>query len=249
MAASTPAPARGAIHAMKIWMRRNETELLLIDGAILGFLFLFHLLDPAIVPLPPDAVNIGVIVLVGFLFFTIVWKGLIPAVIGMLGVVLLHNALILPYYPPGEGTFMHLLINERSGASDPERAAGIAFTMHFLLGIGMVALAMMVAYAPRLLFTRNRPEEKDSPWAKYPIWYDNVKLAGRYSEPLVPARSLMEPKDRYLLWRYEYVLANIYDTPHLVRPDGLVPVKSTEFVRDRESGLLMGMGKYNGYFV
>ncbi|HEX6067200.1 MAG TPA: hypothetical protein VFZ05_00235, partial [Nitrososphaera sp.] len=100
MAAGTPAPARGAIHAAKIWMRRNETELLLINSAILGFLFLFRLLDPAIVPLPADAVNIGVIVLVGFLFSTIAWKGLIPAVIGMLGVVLLHNALMLPYYPP-----------------------------------------------------------------------------------------------------------------------------------------------------
>lgn len=249
MAAGEPAPARGAIHTAKIWMRRNETELLLLDCAILGFLFLFHLLDPAIVPLSADAVNILVIVLVGFLFFTIAWKGLVPAVIGMLGVVLLHSALLLPYYPPGEGAFIHLLINERSGSSDPERAAGVAFTMHFLLGIGMVALAMMVAYAPRLLFTRNRPEENDSPWAKYPIWYDNVKLAGRYSEPLVPAESLMEPKDRYLLWRYEYVLANIYDTPHLVRPDGLVPAKSTEFVRDRDSGLLMGMGKHDGYFV
>lgn len=249
MAAGAPAPARGLVYKARIWMRRNETELLLADAAILGFLFMFHLLDPAVVPLPAEAVNVGAIVLVGFLFFTIAWKGLIPAVICMLGVVLLHNAIILPYYPPGEGAFMHLLINERSGSSDQERAAGVAFSMHFILGFGMVALAMMVAYAPKLLFARNRPEEKDSVWAKYPIWYDNVKLAGRYSEPLVPARSLMEAKDRYLLWRYEYVLASIYGTPHLVKPDGLVPQKSTEFVRDRESGLLMGMGRYDGYFV
>jgi hypothetical protein len=34
-----------------------------------------------------------------------------------------------------------------------------------------------------------------------------------------------------------------------VKPDGLVPEKSTEFFRDKESGLLMGMGKYDGYFV
>ncbi|MEM2141163.1 hypothetical protein [Nitrososphaera sp.] len=243
------AHANGAISAAKTWMRKNETELLLADAAILGFLFLFHMLDPSVVPLPPEAVNIGAIVLVGFLFFTIAWKGLIPAAISILGVVLLHNAIILPYYPPSEGAFMHLLINQQSGSSDTERAAGVAFTMHFLLGIGMVALAIMVAYAPRLLFTRNRPEEKDPTWSKYPIWYDNVKLAGRYSEPLVPARSLMEPQDRYLLWRYEYVLASIYGTHHLVRPDGLVPSRSTEFVRDRASGLLMGKGRFNGYFV
>jgi hypothetical protein len=71
---------------------------------------------------------------------------------------------------------------------------------------------------------------------------------GGYSEPAVPAKSLMEDRDRYLLWRYEYVLASIYGTPHLVRPDGLVP-KNTEFIRDRESGLLVGKARYYGYFV
>lgn len=242
-------PAKGVVHSARVWMCRNETELLLADGAILGLLFLFHLLDPATVPLPAYAVNIGAIVLAGFLFFTIAWKGLIPAAIGVLGVVLLHNAIIMPYHPPGEGALPRLLFADRDLASGQERAAGMAVTVHFLLGFGMVVLAMMVGYAPRLLFVRNRPEERDSIWAKYPIWYDNVKLAGRHFEPLVPARSLMEDKDRYLLWRYEYVLASIYGTHHLVRPDGLVPVRSMEFVRDRESGLLMGKGRFNGYFV
>ena len=249
MAAGALAPARGAIHAVKRWMGSHETALLVANAGVMAFLFLLHLLPPAAVPLSADLVNVTAIALVGFLFVTIAWKGLIPAAICALGVVLLHNAIILPYYFPDSEPFRHLLINERSGASNPEAAAGVAVTMHFLLGLGMVALGMIVAYAPKFLFARNRPEEKESAWSKYPVWYDNVKLAGRYSEPLVPAKSLMEDRDRYLLWRYEYVLASIYGTPHLVRPEGLVPERSTEFIRDRESGLLMGMGKYDGYFV
>ncbi len=249
MGAGAPAHARGAIHVAKIWMARHETALLVASAAVLAFLFLFHMLDPVEVPLSADLVNAMAIALVGFLFAAIAWKGLVPAAIGALGVVLLHNSIILPYYPPGDDILPHLLLNERRGTGTAEQAAGVAFTMHFLLGIGMVTMSMVVAYAPKLMFTRNRPEEKDSVWSKYPVWYDNVKLAGRYSEPLVPARSLMEDRDRYMLWRYEYVLANIYGTPHLVRPDGLVPEKSTEFFRDKDSGLLMGMGKYDGYFV
>ncbi len=249
MAAGPPAPARGAMRTAKIWMARHETALLVASASVLAFLFFFHMLDPADVPLSADLVNVLAIALVGFIFAAVAWKGLVPAAICMLGVVLLHNAVILPYYPPGDDIFPHLLLNERRGTGTAEQAAGVAFTMHFLLGMGMVAMSMVVAYAPKLMFARNRPEEKDSVWSKYPIWYDNVKLAGRYSEPLVPARSLMEDRDRYMLWRYEYVLANIYGAPHLVRPDGLVPEKSTEFLRDRDSGLLMGMGKYDGYFV
>ncbi len=249
MAAGAPAHARGAIHAAKIWMARHEIALLVASAAVLAFLFFFHMLGPADVPLSADLVNVMAIALVGFLFAAIAWKGLVPAAICTLGVVLLHNAIILPYYPPGDDILPRLLLNERRGVGTAEQAVGVAFTMHFLLGIGMVAMATVVAYAPKLMFARNRPEEKDSIWSKYPIWYDNVKLAGRYSEPLVPARSLMEEKDRYMLWRYEYVLASIYGTPHLVKPDGLVPEKSTEFFRDKESGLLMGMGKYDGYFV
>lgn len=249
MAAGAPAPARRAIRSAKKWMSRHETALLVTNSAILTFLFFFHALEPSAISLSAELVNITAIALVGFLFVTIAWKGLVPAAICGLGVVLLHHAIILPYYPPGDDILPHMLINERRGTGSPEEAAGVAFRMHFLLGLGMVAMSMVVAYAPKLMFTRNRPEEKESFWSKFPIWYDNVRLAGRYSEPLVPARSLMEDTDRYMLWRYEYLLANIYGAPHLVRPDGLVPEKSTEFIRDRESGLLMGMGRYDGYFV
>ena len=249
MAAGSPHSAGDSVHPFRTWIARHEIALLLTNGIILASLFFLHLFGPATVALDADLVNFAALLLVGFVFVTIAWKGLVPAAICAIGVVLIHSAIIVPYYFPENETFAYLLLNERSGTLNPEDGTGVTLSLNFVLGLGTVAMSMMVAYAPKLLFTRNRPEDSESVWSKYPIWYDNVKLAGRYSESLVPAKSLMEDRDRYLIWRYEYVLASIYGTPHLVRPEGLVPEKSTEFIRDRQSGLLMGKGKYNGYFV
>jgi hypothetical protein len=75
-----------------------------------------------------------------------------------------------------------------------------------------------------------------------------VQLAGGYTEPSVPLRSLMSEQEKYLLWRYEYVLTNIYNTSYLVKPDGFVPKNST-ILRDKESGRMIGVSRYSGYFL
>jgi hypothetical protein len=75
-----------------------------------------------------------------------------------------------------------------------------------------------------------------------------VQLAGGYAEPSVPLRSLMSEQEKYLLWRYEYVLTNIYNTSYLVKPDGFVPKNST-ILRDKESGRMIGVSRYSGYFL
>lgn len=234
----------GLVSAAKKWLERHEQTLLILSAVSIALLFLLYFFSGA-VPIfakpVANLVNILAIALVSIVFASVAWKGLVPAVICMLGIVLMHNAIILPYFPEFFYDY------EQTQSSSAEVRAKVAVTMHFILGLGMVAMSMMLAYRPRLLFARNRPEPV-SMWSKYPVWHDNAKLVGGYSEPAVPARSLMEDKDRYLLWRYEYVLASIYGTPHLVRPDGLVP-KNTEFIRDRESGLLVGIARYYGYFM
>jgi hypothetical protein len=113
----------------------------------------------------------------------------------------------------------------------------------------MVGFSIIIAYRPSLLFTRNRPASLDSEWLKYPLWQDNVLLADGRMEPSVPVKSLMNEQERYLLWRYEYILANIYGTPHLVRPEGFVPKHSTNIYRDEESGRIIGKARYTGYFM
>jgi hypothetical protein len=121
--------------------------------------------------------------------------------------------------------------------------------MHFFLGVAMVAFSIIIAYRPSLLFTRNRPESLESEWSKYQVWHDNALLADGRPERSVPVKNLMTDQDRYLLWRYEYILADIYGTPHLVRPGGLVPKDSTRIFRDKESGRMIGKARYTGFFM
>lgn len=237
---------------LRTWLRRHEQTLLIINAVNVALLFLMHMFTatvPAFSQQVTDLVNIIAIGLVLFIFSTVVWKGMVPAVICALGIVLMHNAIILPYYPPADPVFPDFMYTSKDYArSSAAVSAQVASIMHFFLGLGMIGMSMMIAHKPAFLFARNRPGD-DSEWSRYPLWHDNVKLVGGHSEPAVPAQSLMEDRDRYLMWRYEYVLASIYGSLHLVRPTGLVPKKSTEFVRDRDSGLLVGKAKYNGYFA
>lgn len=251
--AAGPAPERPVLAGAKAWFRRHEQTLLIVNGINVALLFMLYFFSTAArVPAPAVAVfvNAFAIVLVSFIFATVVWKGLVPAVICMLGIVLVHNAIILPYYPPSVPAFPEELLGNRAAAEpSAEVSAIVATAMHFFLGLGMIAFAMIIAYRPGFLFARNRPPPVEDQWSRYPVWYDNIKLVGDHREQMVPAKSLMEDRDRYLVWRYEYVLAKIYGTPHLVRPLGLVPKKETEFVRDEETGLLVGKAKHSGYFT
>ena len=240
----------GAIGRATKWFGRHEQTLLIVSAVSIALLFLVHFFSAA-VPITArpvaDLVSMLAVVLVSVVFISVAWKGLVPAVICMVGIVLMYNSIILPYYPPADPQFPDISSYEKTKPSSAGVPAGVAVAKFFILGLGMVAMSMMIAYRPGFLSARNRPAP-DNIWSKYPVWHDSAKLVGRYSEPAVPARSLMEDRDRYLLWRYEYVLASIYGTPHLVRPDGLVP-KNTEFIRDRDSGLLVGKARYYGYFM
>ncbi|MEO9363133.1 MAG: hypothetical protein ABI348_04455 [Nitrososphaera sp.] len=249
------APKKHSVLAgARAWFARHEQTLLIVNCVSIALLFFLHIFSSVVqvsAPALASIVNAFAIVLVSFIFASIVWKGVVPAVICLLGVVLMHNAIILPYYPAANPAFTDFMMKSQDFArSSAEVSTQVASTMHFFLGLGMVAFAITLAYKPGFLFARNRPrQEEDDSWSKYPIWYDNVKLVGGHREQMVLAKTLMEDKDRYLVWRYEYVLAYVYGTAHLVRPDGLVPKRDTTFVRDKESGLLVGKARYSGYFT
>jgi hypothetical protein len=77
---------------------------------------------------------------------------------------------------------------------------------------------------------------------------NNVKLIDRYSESYVHIKSLMTDQEIYLLWRYQYILTNVYGTQYLVKPDSYVP-KSSTILRDKQSGKMIGKAEYVGFFV
>jgi hypothetical protein len=241
-----------AIDRAYLWFQRNESKLFAIDIICIAVLFFLHLSPSTFqffIQENINAIQIAAIVLVSCIALSVVWKGIVPIIICILGIVLIHNSLILPYYSqpqPGEASFGE--VKFRWTLYTPT-AVSVGTSMNFFLGLSMVIFSIILAYRPSLLFTRNRPESVDSEWLKYPLWHDNTLLADGGTEYSVPIRMLMTHQERYVLWRYEYILASIYGTPHLVRPEGYVPKYSTRIYRDRESGRIIGKARYNGFFV
>ena len=235
-----------------LWFQRNESKLLAIDIVSIVVLFFLHLFPSTFqffIQENVNAIQITAIVLVSSIALSVVWKGIVPIVICILGIVLIHNSLILPYYSqpePGEASLEE--VKFRWTLYTPT-AVSVGASMNFFLGVSMVIFSIIIAYRPSLLFTRNRPNSVDSEWLKYPIWHDSTLLADGRTEYSVPIKMLMTHQERYILWRYEYILASIYGSPHLVRPEGHVPKYSTSIYRDRQSGRILGKARFNGFFV
>jgi hypothetical protein len=248
---SAPQRSRKVQGRAYFWFQRNEQRLLALDIVCVALLFFMHLFTSTFQVFTQEtvfAVQVAATVLVSFIALSVVWKGIVPLIICVIGIVLMHNSVILPYYSEpqpgeafvGETRFTWTLYTPTS--------VSVAASMNFFLGVAMVAFSIIIAYRPSLLFTRNRPESLDSEWAKYPVWQDNALLADGRTERSVPVKSLMTDQEKYLLWRYEFILASIYGTPHLVRPSGLVPKDSVLF-RDKDSGRVVGKARYTGFFM
>ena len=227
------------------WFERNRHRLFAADVVSVMLLFFMHLSTSTIQLFTQEivvAIQFVAMASAVFLVLSVVSKGVLPLLICAFGIVLLYHSVVLPYsVEPEVGQGVVWLFKKPINAN-------AAAHMHFALGAGMVGLSMIIAYRPSVLFTRNRPESLENEWSKYPLWKDNTLLAEGGTERSIPVKSLMNDQDRYLLWRYEYVLALIYDTPHLVKPNGLVPKDST-LVRDRESGRVIGKARYTGFFM
>jgi hypothetical protein len=244
--------SKKAIDRAYLWFQRNESKLIAIDVVCIAILFFLHLSPSTFqffIRENINAIQIAAILLVSSIAVSVVWKGIVPIVICILGIVLVHNSLILPYYSepqPGEASFGE--VKFRWTLYTPT-AVSVGASMNFFLGVSMIIFSIIIAYRPSLLFTRNRPDSVDSEWLKYPLWHDNTLLADGRTEYSVPIKMLMTHQERYVLWRYEYILASIYGTPHLVKPEGYVPKYSTSIYRDKESGRIIGKARFNGFFV
>ena len=94
-----------------LWFQRNQSKLLAIDIVCIVVLLFLHLFPSTFqffIQENVNAIQIAAIVLVSSIALSVVWKGIVPIVICVLGIVLIHNSLILPYYSqpqPGEASF------------------------------------------------------------------------------------------------------------------------------------------------
>jgi hypothetical protein len=194
-------------------------------------------------------IEIMSICLICIIALSLIWRGIVCIVIGILGLSLIYTGIFLPSYPVDILDDSYPDGENEKNIINIKQPVLVATQGFFFLGMSMVGLSMIIAYRPDVLYVRNRPKPLETIWESYPVWYnDNIKLLGRNSEHIVDIKSLMTDEEVYLLWRYDYILANVYGTPHLVKSDSHVPKSSTIF-RDKKSGKMIGKGKYIGYFV
>jgi hypothetical protein len=235
------------------WFYRNKSILLALNLVSIMLLFVIHL---SILPFQINPVSFAEkvlqvinITLICIIALSLIWRGIVCIVIGILGLLLIYTGIFLPSYPIDVLDDSYLDSKNEKNNINIKQPISVAAHGFFFLGMSMVGLSMIIAYRPDVLYVRNRPKPLETIWESYPIWYnDNIKLLGRKSEPTVDIKTLMTDEEVYLLWRYDYILADVYGTPHLVRSDSQIPKSSTIF-RDKKSGKMIGKGKYIGYFV
>lgn len=232
-----------------ICFKRKQTVLLIIAAICIALLFILHLSTVTMQIIPGSILHKFIVLTTIFLLLpvaiSIFWKGIVPIAICALGLTLLYAGVLYPSY----GTeIVGKIYYKSSYGFTTEKSILNAAHGYFFLGVAMVIFSMIIGYKPTILYTRNRPPPLDTIWQKYPIWYDTAEVVMGYHEPSVTLKNLMTTEEKYLLWRYEFVLTNIFGTPHLVRPDDLVPASSTIF-RDKANRSMIGKAKYTGYFV
>ena len=236
-----------ALRGARGWFERHRQTMLITNAVSVALLLMMHVYAAAMPTHSPqvgNAVSIAAIVLASIIMLGV--EGRRPCCDMRAGPGARAQFAHPPLLCAGQPRVSSFFFNNNVPMQPPSSAvaAFVAARMYFILGLFMVGLAMAIAFRPSILSTRNQPVPVDDLWSSYPVWRDSI-LEGRQTEPSVPATSLMDERDRYLMWRYEYVLADIYGKPHLVRPDGLVPKRRTAFVRDSITGLLVGKARFN----
>jgi hypothetical protein len=202
-----------------IWFERKKSVLLLTAAISIVLLFVLHSSTVTMQIIPGSNLHKFIVLITIFL--------LLPIAIsifwkGIVPIAICALGLTLLYagvlYPSYVTEIVGEIYYKSSYGFTTEKSILNAAHGYFFLGIGMVIFSIIIGYKPAILYTRNRPEPLDTIWQKYPIW------------------------------RYEFVLTDIFGTPYLVRPDGFVPASSTIF-RDKANRSMMGKAKYTGYFV
>ncbi|MGI0037078.1 MAG: hypothetical protein ACRD99_01810 [Nitrososphaera sp.] len=237
---------------MREWSLRNQKTLIALNIFSLVLLFVAFLLTYAIHLYPGELLillHLATFASAGFVVLSLASKGPIPLVIAIVGIVLAYNAIVSPLYATSEEGQTILGRQRIESVPNTGESLQVDRPTHFFLGLSMVVFGTIIAHKPSMLFTRNRPPPLDDEWSGYPIWQDNSILADGRTEQVVPVKNMMTEEDLRLLWRYEYVVATIYGSVHLVKPEGMVPKDSTFLARDKASGRILGKPRFTGFFI
>ncbi|HZA42956.1 MAG TPA: hypothetical protein VE504_04250 [Nitrososphaeraceae archaeon] len=230
------------------WLRSNEV--LLVAVSLLSVLLLLFVnvsvVEISSITSIPDSSTIPkfmialTLVLTAIIPLPIIHKGIVPIAIAGIGLPLISAGTVIP-------------ITTSSSLSMSENPEGIVFIAegYFLLGVSMMSFSFVSAYKPSLLYVKNRPEDAgDVNQEEFPLWdkmdrgANHAVSIGRFDdEANVPLKDLMSEIEKYLIWRYSYVLVSIHGIRYLAIPNSYVPYSSI-ILRDK-NGRIIGKGKYS----
>jgi hypothetical protein len=230
-----------------LWLRSHDKFLLKLTVVGILLLSIIHIyLSISVIDFNSKIfgfLHLITILILILVFLSILIKGIVPIAISCLGIVLLYGSIVIPsvatdslgpfYYKASTGNLNIESINRGSHG-------------FFLLGIAMVAFGIIIAYKPHILYTRNRPVSAQDIWAKYPKWDERLQYSGTM-ESLIRVPNLLSDTEKYLVWRYEFILVIIYGTVYQVHTDSFVP-ESSKVLRESKSHKIIGLSKY-GYFI
>lgn len=236
------------MHEIYHLLKVNETKCIFISILSLIALVMIHVLV-SIIHLESGTsifmlLSIFSSILAALLSLIVITKGIVPIVINFLGIVLIYGSIVVPVIERATlgAVYYKAAIGNVTETSLYSGSHGLLF-----LGIFMLTMSVIIAYKPSILYTRNRPQPMEKVWSKYPIWKKDLEWIGIRNGSLIRLTLLMNEKEKYLLWRYEYVLTSINETLFLVPVNAYVPSNSL-ILRDKTSGKIIGVDRYMGFF-
>lgn len=240
---------------LSIFQWLNSNQILLLAMSLLSVLLLLFVnvsvaqMSDSISSIPDSSIISKFIialtlVLIAIIPLPIVYKGIVPIAIAGIGLPLLYAGTVIP-------------ITTTSSPGIVGNSEEILFISegYFLLGVSMMAFSIISAYKPSILYVKNRPkdtgdmgQEEYPPWDKMDGGTNHILSVGRFDDEVnIPLKDLMSEIEKYLIWRYSYVLVSIRGIRYVANPNSYVPYSSV-ILRD-ENGRMIGKGKFSSYLV
>ena len=182
----------------------------------------------------------SILIALSFLFVMSIRKdGLGPVAITILGCSTLIMLGFIPYnihenQIPDLISFKTKTILETAGSVQDNIILFkeyVVFLTIFDFGIGIA-----LAYRPDILYVRNRlPDE-----IPYPLWDSKNQSMTRFSPSLIPVKSLLTEKEKWIIFRYKLVFVLIDEKIYRVRLDDSVPATAI-LLRSKSGQSILGM--------
>jgi len=215
--------------------KRLETNLILTCTILVGTYIGIRYSEAQFILISAGTI---VAVLSCWLILSIKKDGLGSMIITVLGCVTLISVIFIPSYMsvtpskffPG-GFVLEQIPVEQIKENILVFKESVLYLTLFYFGMGL-----LLAYKPTILYARNRlPDE-----SPYPVWNSKTATMTQFSPSLIALKSLLSEKERWIVFKYKFVLVSIDDKIYLVRLNDVVP-ENAIVLRSKSGQSLLGV--------